>query len=99
MHGTGGLTMSILIKGIEMPKEPWDCPCHNGENGRCNITQNTCFEIPKDCPLVEVQTPHGKLVDTNDVKKSFLYRQGDIFTAFHFYHAIDSAPTIIESEE
>lgn len=51
--------MSILIKGIEMPKEPWECPCHNGENGRCNVTQKVCVEIPKDCPLVSV--PNNKL--------------------------------------
>lgn len=51
--------MSILIKGIEMPKEPWECPCHNGENGRCNVTQKVCVEIPKDCPLVSVPPQQG----------------------------------------
>lgn len=59
--------MSILIKGIEMPKEPWECPCHNGENGRCNVTQKVCVEIPKDCPLVSV--PNNKLFLKTKPKK------------------------------
>lgn len=46
--------MSILIKGIEMPKEPWECPCHNGENGNCKVTGHSCYDVPKDCPLIEV---------------------------------------------
>jgi len=55
--------MSVLIiKDIAMPKEPWDCPCHDGENGRCKVTKNSCYQIPKDCPLVEVSTPQGELM-------------------------------------
>jgi len=52
--------MSVLIKGISMPKETWDCPCHDGETGWCKVTKNSCDQIPKDCPLVEVPTPHGR---------------------------------------
>lgn len=46
---------------IEMPTYCYDCPCHNGENGRCNITGDSVFDKrPFDCPLKEVK--HGKWV-------------------------------------
>lgn len=39
---------------IEMPTYCYDCPCHNGENGRCNITGDSVFDKrPFDCPLIE----------------------------------------------
>ena len=57
--------MSILIKGVEMPKKSWECPCHNGED--CNVTKKVCYEVPKDCPLVEVSTPHGDLIDIDTI--------------------------------
>ena len=44
---------------IEMPIYCHDCPCHNGENGRCNITGNSVFDKrPLGCPLKEVKTRH-----------------------------------------
>ena len=47
--------MSVIVKGMEMPKDCYDCPLHDGENGRCNILGITvCDYIPKECPLVEV---------------------------------------------
>lgn len=47
---------------IEMPKYCYDCPCHNGENGRCNITGDSTFDKrPFDCPLKEGE---NKMDDT-----------------------------------
>lgn len=44
---------------MEMPTYCSDCPCHNGENGRCNITGETNFDKrPFDCPLKEVKHGH-----------------------------------------
>jgi len=41
---------------IEMPIYCYDCPCHNGENGRCNITGDSTFDKrPFACPLKEVK--------------------------------------------
>lgn len=92
--------MSILIKGINMPKEPWECPCHNGENGNCNVTQKVCFEIPKDCPLVEVQTPHGDLIEREEL---FRLASKRLFPNIHIeqvrFIAYNMLPAIIESEE
>ena len=96
--------MSVLIKGIPMPKESWECPCHDGETGRCNVTYNSCFPIPIDCPLVEVPTPHGRLIDADVIEKSMLKHLGisdkKYFLAQEkdFLKLIEQEETIIESE-
>ena len=46
---------------IEMPTYCYDCPCNNGENGRCNITGDSTFDKrPFDCPLKEVKHSYWK---------------------------------------
>lgn len=55
--------MSILIKGVKMPNYCYDCPCHDGENGHCQIDRNLyCTDRPAKCPLIEVPA-HGDLID------------------------------------
>lgn len=47
----------IAIKGMEMPKNCWDCPILLKENGQCEVSNKYIYEndIPKDCPLVEME--------------------------------------------
>lgn len=86
--------MSILIKGVEMPKKSWECPCHNGEY--CNVTQKVCYEVPKDCPLVEVSTPHGDLVDIDEEVE----RHKNIpILGVHLKVMSENFRVVIESEE
>lgn len=48
-----------------MPTYCCDCPCHNGENGRCNITGASVFDKrPFDCPLQEDKS----ITDVEEVK-------------------------------
>lgn len=47
--------MSILIKNMTKPNDCFDCFFSDDELG--------CFFFTHDCPLVEVPTPHGDLVD------------------------------------
>ena len=77
--------MSILIKGMEMPKNCNECPLHFYEGqGICS-----CRALPaidddeilkpwkkkrKDCPLVQVP-PHGDLIDV----EAFLATQREIY--------------------
>ena len=35
-----------------------------------------------------------RLIDADALKEVFKDREGDDFTAFHFYNAIDNAPTV-----
>ena len=46
--------MSVIVKGMEMPKYCYDCPLQDGETGICNILKMTVYDIPKECSLVEV---------------------------------------------
>ena len=72
--------MSILIKGMEMPKECRECPLELyyvdcGET-RCRVGNKILaknFKViqfdgrPDWCPLVEVPAPHGRLIDEDNV--------------------------------
>lgn len=94
--------MSILIKGMEMPKECWKCPLLG--NLSCNYKKEL---IPlegkrNDCPLVEVP-PHGRLIDADALLKTdrnvYGINGGAIGVRHNFYdEEILNAPTIIESE-
>ena len=50
----------VIIKDFKLPKNCFDCPCCNGEIGRCNFLNVTIWDyIPKNCPLEEVpDNPH-----------------------------------------
>ena len=53
--------MSVIVKGMEMPKT---CACCSL---RCDCKQRMYWEQrPKGCPLVEIP-PHGDLVDLSDM--------------------------------
>ena len=60
--------MSILIK-IEMPKGCWACPFAVGKHYECLFTKKSTnwglTTRPSDCPLIEVPTPHGRLIDAD----------------------------------
>ena len=62
--------MSVLIKGMEMPEFCEVCPCYNWVEDICRITDSpndfTDTRV-SDCPLVEVPTPHGDLIDSADI--------------------------------
>ena len=76
--------MSVLIKGMEMPKTCEECDfCHWSnlhQTGRCDRCDDepVCADFGTDykrvrarfCPLVEVPTPHGRLFDADELKKA-----------------------------
>ena len=59
------------------------------------------------CPLVEVSTPHGRLIDADRLNKNILYApiagiiygDGPFWTNIVYEKHINSAPTIIEAED
>ena len=72
--------MSILIRGKEMPKSCEECPFLDdiGPYATCTLTNEYLALAPKtenwrlyDCPLIEVPTPHGRLIDADALRKSF----------------------------
>ena len=65
--------MSILIKGMEMPKSCLHCEFPSEDVNKelyCPFTGIECLNIgrQKDCPLVEVPQ-HGRLIDADKLKE------------------------------
>lgn len=95
--------MSILIKGMEMPEFCEVCPCYNWVEDICRITDSpndfTDTRV-SDCPLVEVPTPHGRLIDDFKLLRALIKAFPN--QSMNFYdtleRVIDEAPTIIEAE-
>lgn len=67
--------MSVLLN-IAMPKTCEVCPC-NDDNWRCGATKESfdyddmCERRRADCPLIEIHTPHGRLIDGDKLEKGF----------------------------
>lgn len=92
--------MSVLIKGMEMPKHCWQCPFHDDMDD-CILLNQSCMKVwgetkhLDDCPLVEVPTPHGRLIDADALMQGAQYKgRYDIVNAYD----IINAPTILEAE-
>ena len=94
--------MSVLIKGLDMPKSCNDCLFT--QNSICQLVGRSwnwgMMERRSDCPLVEVPTPHGRLIDEDCFNLNKIYCIGDEEEAFtDLQKAITDAPTVIEAEE
>ena len=65
--------MSVLIKGVKMPKACYECPCQYDLiscqaldfESICEEGFDCTIQRLPNCPLVEVKTPHGRLIDIN----------------------------------
>lgn len=101
--------MSILIKGMEMPKSCSDCPmCY--DMMQCSIAEpiinffkvkefEFCAERHPRCPLVEIP-PHGRLIEKNAVFELIRsFPSVDRQLPVEFMKALYELPTIIEAEE
>ena len=101
--------MSILIKKMEMPKGCWACPFAVGKHYECLFTKKSynwgLTTRPSDCPLIEVQSPHGRLIDAdalnNMINRSYpMTDRIDVHNGYAIcQEMIKQLPTIIEAEE
>lgn len=101
--------MSIIIKGLDMPKSCEECN-FNSDSGFClampwNFCGHTLYEadgFPDFCPLVEIPKGNGRLIDGDELKKHYAtykdYYMGVEFEAI-ILEDVDNAPTILEAEE
>lgn len=98
--------MSVLIKGMEMPKDCRVCPFEmyyiNSGKTRCGAAMRTLAEnfktIPfvgraEFCPLIELP-PHGRLIDADALMKLEVIPSDN-----WVFRAVEKAPTIIPAEE
>lgn len=97
--------MSVLIKGIKMPKCCADCPCFYDfiscqalSDGTEDFSASGFDEFRErlpNCPLVEVP-PHGRLIDADALERDIeQYHLSD----GKFQHWVQVQNTIIEAEE
>ena len=105
--------MSVLVKGMKMPTRCEDCPvCHYMERGTitacgCKATMMIrpidCNSKPYWCPLVEVPTPHGRLIDakalTKDLGNRWNVNDDQDFCNKEVWRGIEDATTIIPAED
>lgn len=103
--------MSVLIKGMKMPKGCLEC-CFK-DIGMSTMTQcmlvagwvrykDDGHSIPNECPLVELPEKHGRLVDADDVKTTIKNLESyfdEHLIALLFDEIDKNVPTVIEAEE
>jgi hypothetical protein len=104
--------MSILIKGMEMPKSCYKCPMRRRDgmdivcpvaHERFSVADVNILDYRLDrCPLVPVP-PHGRLIDADALKVSLAFAEKTADWAVPALRAvlmvIDEMPTIIPAEE
>ena len=102
--------MSVLIKGMEMPKSCFYCPFRrkiNPDDIQCLVTRDVfeetfagTIEMRKRgfCPLIEVPEPHGRLGDLDKLEQMFVDIDNAPYSGFDgeepFYSAEDAARII-----
>ena len=89
--------MSIILKGIDMPKEGEHIVTLIKSNGKCSYwKQETEYGICEPMQTVEaiqIPTPHGRLIDRDDIYIGRWDIDSDLA------EQIQNAPTILEAEE
>ena len=81
--------MSVIIKGMEMPRTCYDCKLRrrNGLELICPVLERSykiadtqvLFVREKDCPLIEVQEPHGRLIDADALVEDLKRQCEEVF--------------------
>jgi hypothetical protein len=101
--------MSLLIKGMKMPKCCSDCAFYQDDMyPACKFLwddfdnyRHPAIERDKNCPLSEIPTPHGDLIDRDDLL-AYFERKSKGKTAEEalklLYTALKAYPTVIEKE-
>ena len=105
--------MSVMIKGMKMPKCCNVCIFSDWSNlhqtAACKICEyDPCFDkFSKEyltkranfCPLVEVLTPHGDLIDRDALNLEYEVEMADDWkTAHEIANCVKYAPVMIEAE-
>lgn len=94
--------MSVLIKGMEMPEQGY-VDVRVFADGICT-TESAERPYYKQYDVVEVPTPHGRLIDADAFERmdfsTFIVKDDVSYVPFtEVATAIFKAPTVIEAEE
>lgn len=92
--------MSVLIKEINMPNVCGVCKLADAiECDRWKHVRSVMLDRHKNCPLVEVLTPHGDLIDREEYKQFLENKIGRCLVLQDHIAWLNEQPTVIESEE
>ena len=95
--------MSVLIKGMKMPKNCCECRLLSGFECRALLKDITDFSVADECPFVPVP-PHGRLIDADELNNMInqSYSMTDRVDVHNGYAIVQEMmkqlPTIIEAE-
>lgn len=99
--------MSIILKGIDMPKHGETKRIVLYDNGDIVVDEdgwdedgNRFYKTTYDVQAIQIPKNHGRLIDASELIKS--YMRGTKTGIDDFYDTIDiidNAPTILEAEE
>lgn len=89
--------MGIYIKEMTMPQNG----CSRCFNDECLLPYSEY--VPKgnrhpNCPLIEVKTPHGRLIDTNALARKIVESNYGVDFINKTTALIIDTPTVIEAE-
>lgn len=102
--------MGVYIKGMKMPKNCIECEIRafdaNAGEEYCPFSQMECISIglQKNCPLVEVPEPHGRLIESPDISEYEVFdedtgtREISLLGLMECHRMVKDAPTVIEAE-
>ena len=96
--------MSIIVKGMEMPKNCRECPFGEFEDAVWYACSTLCLSFKNpggeykadSCPLVELPEKHGRLIDGDYLYSRF---KSNGCHDENVYRFIKEEPTVIEAEE
>lgn len=104
--------MSVLIKGMKIPKNCAEClllvnACSEEfPSYVCDVTGDdvlSIYENPDWCPLVEIPTPHGDLIDRDAVNQEYnklgWWEDSDESVTSPMQDILFDAPAIIEADK
>lgn len=85
--------MGLYIKRMEMPKD-----CNECDDTMLRMVIGCCcfsttYRHP-DCPLIEIPTPHGRLIDADELESKML----KTYRYFNVKFDLAEAETVIERE-
>ncbi len=89
--------MSIILKGIDLPKEGEEITLaifHDGD------IVSYKYWLPKEAEAIQIPKGHGRLIDASELIKSYMKgTKTDIDDFYDTIDIIDDAPTILEEEK
>ena len=92
--------MSIILKGIDLPKEGEHILALIKNDGKCSYFEETAlYRIMKTTEAIQISKDHGRLIDADELVKHL--RKDPLFDLVERYGisgVIESRPTILDRE-